>query len=176
MPKRLILVRHAKSAWDKAEDADFDRPLSARGRRIAPLIGDFLARQERLPTSVLCSSARRAAETWELMSKALPAGTAVTHSKSLYLAMPREMLKRIQRLPDDVDCALLVGHNPGIADLAGWLCTGGDQAKRTQLAKKYPTGAVAVIDFAVEMWKDIDADSGTLIDFVIPRDLAGVSA
>jgi phosphohistidine phosphatase len=172
MPKRLILMRHAKSTWDKADMADFDRPLSARGQSAAPVIGAYLASRKLYPQLVLCSSARRAAQTWELASAALARDVKVTHSKSLYMAMPREMLKRIQRTPAEIECLLLVGHNPGIADLAGWLCGEGDDEKRTALARKYPTGAIAVIDFDVGSWGEVEADNGRLVDFVAPRQMA----
>ena len=176
MTKRLILMRHAKSSWDNADVADFERPLSPRGQRVAPLIGTHLTRRKLLPQMVLCSSAKRASSTWELVATSLPVPVAreirVDHTKALYLAMPREMLKRIQRVPSDVECLLLIGHNPGIADLAGWLCGGGDQDKRMAMAKKFPTAAVAVIDFNVGSWEEVEADQGTLVDFTTPKQIA----
>ena len=175
MAKRLILMRHAKSSWDKADLADIDRPLSMRGELAAPMVGAYMAKNKLVPQFVLCSSARRAAQTWELVSSAMPAALLpdirVSQVKSLYLAMPREMLKRIQRTPLEVECVLLVGHNPGIADLAGWLCGGGDQEKRKALARKFPTGAIAVIDFDVGSWEEVEADQGKLIDFVTPKQI-----
>ncbi len=171
MPKRLILMRHAKSAWDKAETADFDRALSGRGSRSAPTVGAYLARKKLVPQLVLCSSAKRATETWELVATALPSGIPVKHSKALYMAMPNEMLKRIQKVPDEFECVLLVGHNPGVADLAGWLCAEGDAAKRADLARKYPTASIAIIDFEAATWGAVESDSGRLVDFVRPKDI-----
>ncbi|MGH6892130.1 MAG: SixA phosphatase family protein [Dongiaceae bacterium] len=171
MPKRLILLRHAKSAWDNPSMADFDRPLSNRGRKAAPLVGAHLARRGMVPGLVLCSSAKRAVETLDLVSAGWQPKPTVRKLKSLYLAMPREMLRRVQAVGSDPDCVMLVGHNPGIADLANWLCSEGDAAKRANLRRKFPTGATAVLEFTVDDWRDVDAEAGRLIDFSTPRQI-----
>lgn len=169
MSKRLILMRHAKSAWENPDLADFDRPLSSRGRKAAPIVGAYLARAGYLPQIVLCSSAKRALETLDLVMAGWPQHPQVRKQKSLYLAMPREMLKRVQSCTRELDTVMLVGHNPGIADLASWLCQEGDAALRAALARKFPTGAAAVIDFDVEDWREVEAETGKLVDFVTPR-------
>ncbi|HWA49351.1 MAG TPA: histidine phosphatase family protein [Dongiaceae bacterium] len=171
MSKRLILLRHAKSAWDNQDIADFDRPLSPRGRKAAPVMGAYLARKNYVPDLVLCSSAKRASETLDLTIAGWPKQPVVRRLKSLYLAMPREMLKRLQTAGSEFATVMLVGHNPGIADLANWLSNEGDAAARGALARKFPTGAAAVIDFDVEDWKDVDAETGRLIDFATPKQI-----
>ena len=171
MSKRLILLRHAKSAWEDQDIADFDRPLSARGRKAAPVIGAHLARAGYVPDLVLCSSARRALETLDLVIAGWQRQPTVRKQKSLYLAMPREMLKRVQTAGEEAGTVMLVGHNPGIADLANWLCHEGDATARGALARKFPTGAVAVIDFDVDDWREVDADTGKLVEFVTPRQI-----
>ncbi len=173
MSKRLILLRHAKSAWDNQDVADFDRPLSTRGRKAAPVVGAYLARKNYVPELVLCSSAARSAETLDLAVAGWSRQPTVRKLKSLYLAMPREMLKRVQGAGNEFACVMLVGHNPGIADLANWLTNEGDAAARGALARKFPTGAVAVIDFDVEDWKDVDAETGRLVDFATPKQIEG---
>ena len=85
--------------------------------------------------------------------------------------MPREMLRRLQAVGKEPDCVMLVGHNPGIADLATWLCSHGKADARANLARKFPTGAVAVIDFDVDDWAEVDADSGTLVEFATPKQI-----
>ncbi len=167
--KRLILLRHAKSAWEDQDIADFDRPLSSRGRKAAPLVGAYLARAGYLPELILCSSALRAAETLDLVVAGWPTQPTVRKQKSLYLAMPREMLKRVQAAGGTLGSVMLVGHNPGIADLANWLCHDGDPDSRAALSRKFPTGAIAVIDFDVEDWREVDADTGRLVAFMTPR-------
>lgn len=171
MPKRLILLRHAKSAWDNPSLADFDRPLSNRGRKAAPAIGAYLGRRGLVPGLALCSSAKRAIETLDLVSAGWQTKPTVRKLKSLYLAMPREMLRRVQTVGAEPDCVMLVGHNPGIADLASWLCSEGDAARRAHLARKFPTGAVAVIEFNVDDWRDVDAETGRLVDFATPKQI-----
>jgi len=171
VPKRLILLRHAKSAWDNPSIADFERPLSNRGRKAAPLIGAYLARRGMVPGLVLSSSAKRAAETLDLASAGWQTKPTIRKLKSLYLAMPREMLRRVQALGREPDCVMLVGHNPGIADLAAWLCSHGKTEQRASLARKFPTGAVAVIEFDVEDWADVDAETGRLVDFATPKQI-----
>ena len=169
MPKRLILLRHAKSAWDNPSLADFDRPLSSRGRKAAPIIGAYLARKGMVPGLVLTSSAKRAVETLDLVCAGWQVKPTIRKLKSLYLAMPREMLRRVQAVGHEPDCVMLVGHNPGIADLANWLCTRGKTEHRANLARKFPTSAVAVIEFDVEDWGEVDAETGHLIDFATPK-------
>lgn len=171
MPKQLILLRHAKSAWDDPSLADFDRPLSSRGRKAAPVVGAYLARRGMVPGLVLTSSAKRAVETLDLVSAGWPAKPTVRKLKSLYLAMPREMLRRVQAVGREPDCVMLVGHNPGIADLANWLCSHGEAEHRAKLARKLPTGAIAVIEFDVEDWSEVDAETGKLIDFATPKQI-----
>ena len=171
MPKRLILLRHAKSAWDNLSTADFERPLSSRGRKAAPLVGAYLARRGMVPGLVLSSSAKRAVETLDLACADWQTKPTVRKLKSLYLAMPREMLRRVQAVGREPDCVMLVGHNPGIADLASWLCSHGKADQRARLARKFPTGAIAVIEFDVEDWGDVEADAGRLVDFVTPKQI-----
>jgi phosphohistidine phosphatase len=171
VPKQLILLRHAKSAWDDPSLADFDRPLSSRGRKAAPVVGAYLARRGMLPGLVLTSSARRAVETLDLVSAGWTAKPTVRKLKSLYLAMPREMLRRVQAIGREPDRVMLVGHNPGIADLASWLCSQGKAEQRAKLARKLPTGAIAVLEFDVEDWSEVDAETGKLIDFATPKQI-----
>jgi len=171
VPKRLILLRHAKSAWDNPSIADFERPLSNRGRKAAPLVGAYLGRRGLVPGLVLTSSAKRAVETLDLVSAGWQIKPTVRKLKSLYLAMPREMLRRVQAVGKEPDCVMLVGHNPGIADLANWLCSQGKAEPRANLARKFPTGAVAVIDFDVDDWAEVDAEAGNLVEFATPKQI-----
>jgi phosphohistidine phosphatase len=171
VPKKLILLRHAKSARDDTAIADFDRPLSKRGRKAAPLIGAYLARHKILPALVLTSSAKRAVETLDLVIAGWQSKPTIRKLKSLYLAMPREMLRRIQAVGREPDGVMLVGHNPGIADLANWLSGYGKPEDRGRLARKFPTGAIAVIEFDVEDWADVDAETGRLVEFATPKQI-----
>jgi phosphohistidine phosphatase len=115
--KRVYLLRHAKSSWKHPELPDHDRPLAGRGRRAAKAIVRHMRAQEFVPELVLCSTARRARETLERIEPAL--GRApVRVERELYGASARELLARLRRLPDDVGSVLVIGHNPGMHELA----------------------------------------------------------
>jgi phosphohistidine phosphatase len=169
--KRLCLLRHAKSDRSDPGAADFDRGLTNRGRQAAPAMGRYLRRQKLVPDIVLCSAARRARETWELAAAALRAEVPVDYSARLYLAAPGQILRLLRQLPETAEAALLIGHNPGFHALALQLVGAGDAAARAQLQAKFPTAALAVIDFETERWSDLAAGKGALQRFVVPRDL-----
>lgn len=169
--KRLSLLRHAKSDRSDPAAADFDRGLTNRGRQAAPAMGRYLRRQKLVPDIVLCSAARRARETWELAAAALKAEIPVEYSERLYLAAPAQILRLLHQLPETTESALLIGHNPGFHALALQLLGSGDGEARAQLQAKFPTAALAVIDFEIERWGDLAAGKGKLERFVAPRDL-----
>ena len=169
--KRLYLLRHAKSDWADPDRADADRPLSPRGRRVAPVLGRYMRREGLIPALALSSTARRALETWELLAPALKADVRLESTDKLYLASPARLLKAIHDAADKWNSLAVVAHNPGLQALALELLGRGEAAGRTRLATKYPTGGLAVLDFPVERWSDIVAGMGRLERFVVPRDL-----
>lgn len=173
--RRLLLLRHAKSSWDHGELDDVSRPLSPRGRRAAPLIGRHISRQGLVPDLVLCSTAERTRQTLELVIAEWerPAGDSakVEMRASLYLSPPGELLASIRRLEDDIECAMIIGHNPGIAVLAGQLAATGDPHGMKAMAAKFPTAALAVLDLDVDSWKEATPGTGCLQSFVRPKDL-----
>ena len=93
--KRLYLLRHAKSGWDGPEQDDFDRPLSRRGRRSAPLMGRYMRNLGYAPSIALCSPARRTQETWDLVRDALESGTTEEMRPELYHPAPRTLLDTV---------------------------------------------------------------------------------
>ncbi len=167
----LMLLRHAKSDWSDPGLADFDRPLNKRGRRAAPLIGRYLRKQDLLPDLVLCSGARRARQTWELVSAKLRSEVPVRFLRSLYLAPPSRLLATLQRQPEEVERLMMVGHNPGMENLAAHLAGGGDVALRARMQEKFPTATLAVFSFAAETWGGVASGGGELLRFVVARDL-----
>lgn len=132
----LILLRHAKSDWSVGR-ADIDRPLAPRGRRQAPEAGAWLAEHVDAIDLAVVSSAARARATWQLASDALGRRTRTTVSDNVYAASVDELLEVVSDLPEEARTVVLVGHNPGLEDLAA-LLTGEDVA--------LPTSAIAVID------------------------------
>jgi phosphohistidine phosphatase len=175
--KRLLLLRHAKSAWDNAELPDAARPLSKRGKRTAPLIGQFIAKEGFTPDLILSSSAKRATQTMKRVREAF--GEQAKHATldELYMATPREILTTICDQAGDANTVLVIGHNPGLGDLAAWMVSDGDTADMRRLKEKFPTAALAVIDLPIDHWRDVDDTAtnnwnGRLARFVTPRDLA----
>lgn len=173
--RRLLLLRHAKSSWDQDDLDDMSRPLSSRGRKAAPLIGRHISGRGLVPGLVLCSTAERARQTLELVSAEWewPAGDGVKVEMraSLYLCPPGELLAVIGRLDDDIECAMIIGHNPGMALLAGQLAAKGDPRGMKTMAAKFPTAALAVLDLDVESWKAAAPGTASLQSFVRPKDL-----
>jgi phosphohistidine phosphatase len=168
----LILVRHAKSAWPDVPD--HERPLAPRGRRQAPLIGAWLHRTGYVPDTVLCSTARRARQTWQLMSAELGGTAHVTEDERIYGAHVTSLIELLRQVPGSVRVLLLVGHDPGIRDLAVTLAghgsagPAGDPVARVR--EKFPTGAAAVLKFR-GAWSGLSIGAARLTDFVVPRDL-----
>lgn len=171
--RRLILVRHAKSAWPD-EVPDRDRPLAKRGRRQAPLAGAWLRSAGYRPDLVLCSPARRARDTWSLIEAELGGAGRVGYEERVYGASSSALLELVRQVPGAVTTLLLVGHSPGLPDLAAEVAgrtpgaAGGDALHR--LSMKFPTAAVAVLDVP-DGWQDLAGGRARLAEFVVPSDL-----
>jgi phosphohistidine phosphatase len=162
----LYLLRHAKSSWDEPGLRDRERPLAPRGRRDAKRIAKHLVEHGVEPELVLCSDAKRTRETLELLRPALGSAT-VEIEDELYGASADELLGRIRLVADSVASALLIGHNPGIQDLALTIASGGMEVKR--LESKFPTAALAT--FSLREWSRLSRASAALEAFVVPKQL-----
>jgi phosphohistidine phosphatase len=166
--RRLFLLRHAKSSWDAPDLADRDRPLAPRGRRAAIALAEHLRGLAAPPELVVCSSAARTVETLQLIRSGLPAGVAVTIDAALYGAEAEELLDRVRQLPPTVGAALLIGHNPGIGDLAVMLAGHGDPARRAAMAARFPTAALAEL-VLTQPWSRFAPRAATLAGYWTPR-------
>jgi phosphohistidine phosphatase len=171
---RLLLLRHAKSDWSKEAD-DHDRPLSARGRKAAPEIAAYMRGRNYLPEVVLCSTAQRTRETLELLLPSWSRKPTILFERGLYLADWPALLANLKKAPAHASPLLLIGHNPGLEQLAIALALQpGNLPERTRLqrlSRKYPTGALAVLDFEIASWRNLKAGLGQLVDFIRPKDL-----
>jgi phosphohistidine phosphatase len=168
--KRLGLLRHAKSSWSDPSLPDADRPLGPRGRRAVAAMAGHLAQAGIAPDLVLCSPARRAVETLDAVRGGLPADLDVRFEDGLYATTATGLLRILRLVPDDVGAVLVVGHNPGLEDLAQGLAGGGSPELLLRLTTKYPTGALATVRFR-GAWADLGWGTATLETFVVPRDL-----
>ncbi|MFZ4806938.1 MAG: SixA phosphatase family protein [Hyphomicrobiaceae bacterium] len=171
----LTLLRHAKSAWDDPTLDDHERPLAPRGEKAAPMIGRHLARTVTAPDLVLCSTAMRTRQTLALVLLEMSAKPAeILYEDALYLATPSQLRGRLADVATTTGHVMMVGHNPGLHALALELTGTGPKRAVVQLAKKFPTAALAVIDFPeAAAWADVHPATGTLRTFVAPRDLDG---
>ncbi|MFE0192660.1 SixA phosphatase family protein [Streptomyces sp. NPDC058989] len=142
--RRLVVLRHAKSAWPP-DVADHERPLGKRGRRDAPAAGRWLRAADCVPDLVVCSTAERTRQTWELAAAQLDTPPPVRHDPRLYGAEAAELLAVVRETPDSVRTLLLVGHSPAVQDLVLLLAAEalGDALERTR--EKFPTCAIAVL-------------------------------
>jgi phosphohistidine phosphatase len=167
--KTLTLLRHAKSDWADPAQADFDRPLNARGREAARAMGREMRALGLAFDHVLASPAARVGETLDGLAESYDA-LAPRFEPDIYLATTDVLLALVRAAPDAAASLLLVGHNPGMERLALLLSRGG--ALHDQVALKYPTGALAELAFEVDHWADVAESGGTVRRFLRPRDLA----
>lgn len=159
--KTLILMRHCKSSWD-TPGPDKNRLLNDRGRKSAKALGNWLRQHGLLPTEILCSSAARTLET----TQRLKISGAFDPIDALYLASPETMLDIVRQAQSDT--VLLVGHNPGIAELADWLAVKPTNHPRFA---DYPTGATTVFECDISSWADLHPNANNIAQFIIPREL-----
>jgi phosphohistidine phosphatase len=167
--KTLFLLRHAKSSWDDPGLADHDRPLAPRGKRAAKVIAEHLREERIAPDLVLCSSSQRTRETLERIAPALGGDVAVEIERELYAASADRLLERLRAVDDDVESVMLIGHNPGIEQLA--LSLAGDGEKLADVRRKYPTAALATLELEGR-WSELEPGTARLADFVKPKQLA----
>jgi phosphohistidine phosphatase len=171
----LLLLRHAKAIPSSGRN-DYDRALIERGRRDAAHIGAFVAEAGMIPDLVICSGAARARETAAIVMKAWPRPLEARAEPSLYDAT-RAMLQAIVRaLPDTAPSVMLVGHNPGLADLANYLVGSGAKSDLLRMAGKFPTSGLAALEFDVDRWRDVAPGSALLARFATPDDPRVASA
>jgi phosphohistidine phosphatase len=169
---RLILLRHAKAEKAEAGMGDHERRLNARGQNDALLIGAYMARHALIPDRVMVSTAERTRETWQRLAAALGARPQVSFEERLYNAGSEAILALAKHIAPPVRTLLMIGHNPGLHDLARLLIASGDVEARERLNEGLPTSGLAVIDFAAQDWGKVHPRGGRLERFVSPRSLA----
>ena len=156
--KRLFLLRHAKAEMDSPDGSDFGRPLSERGKRDAARMGEKMRQLGLRFDRVLASPAHRVVETVEAVGELAP-----TFDRRIYNAAMAQLLEVVRAVDDNVESLLIVGHNPGIGQLAAQLTASG--------IDDFPPCALAAIELSVERRQDIKAGGGQLVRFITPADL-----
>jgi phosphohistidine phosphatase len=168
---RLHLLRHAKSAWDEGIE-DSRRPLSKRGRQSAQLIGETLPKAIGALDLVLSSTALRTRETAELVLAGYAPAPCLIFEDDLYLATVEELLARLRRLDDGCAAVLLIGHNPGLHELAATLAASGSKGAVAIADGKFPTGVR--VSFMIEgNWAALNAARHKVTDYVTVKSLGG---
>ena len=168
---RLIIFRHSKTVPHSSDDRS--RALTARGRSDAPLVGAYLKDNSLIPDLALVSDAVRARETFDLASAAFGAAVPSMSEPRIYDAEVEDLLGVIHAVTRPAPCLMLVGHNPGFADLALELTGSGDRYALARMRVKFPTSAIAVLDFTAARWADIKPGEGRLDRFITPELLGG---
>jgi phosphohistidine phosphatase len=166
--RRLHLLRHAKSSWDDSTLRDRDRPLAPRGRKATTRLARWARKHDVSPQLVVSSSAVRARETLQGVLPGLGEPEVWTEV-ALYAASAETLLERVRALPDEAEEAMLVGHNPGLADLLLLLAKPGDLREHAEA--KVPTGALATLDADIASWSELEPGGAELVSFVVPREL-----
>lgn len=168
---RLFLLRHAKSDWTAGAKSDLERPLNPRGRKAAPLVGAEMAAENFQPDKVLCSPAVRTRQTLELLLPQLAPIDDIAFLDELYEYGGYDYSGVIKKYGNEAQALLVIGHNPLIGETALDLAGDGDAAAYSSLRQGFPTCALAVLDFD-RPWSKLRPNSGTLVSYILARELA----
>lgn len=161
--KTLLLMRHAKSSWKDSKLPDRERPLNKRGRRDAPIMGQILVDRGLVPQRIISSSALRARQTAEVVAETAEFQGDVTYLDSLYMAEVEVYISELRELPDDVDLAMVIGHNPSLEVLLQIL---------SGKIESLPTAVIAHLELPIESWAELSAHTeGKLVDLWLPKEL-----
>ena len=161
------MLRHAKSDWGDADLTDFDRPLNKRGRAAAKAVRHAIRHRGLAFDFILSSPAVRTRETLERLELVERAHW----EPALYLATRGMLMQIVKSLPADAESALIVGHNPALHEIVVDLAGQDTKGFRDSVFAKFPTGALASIDFDCEEWGELTAGAGTIVELILPREL-----
>ena len=173
--KRLYILRHAKAAAAEPGQDDHARALTVRGIADAEALARYLRKNEAKLDRVLISTSARTIQTADLVLRELEGPPRADYRDGLYLASAVKILTMLKMLPGKLSDVMIVGHNPGLEELAVFLAREPvrrkERERRGELDEKFPTTALAVLDFDIDHWRDLKPESGKLVDFVRPKDL-----
>jgi phosphohistidine phosphatase len=171
--KRLYLLRHAKAAPGEAEDDDFGRTLALSGIQDGARMARWLRENGHAPDLILASAAARAAQTAELQLQQIKAD--IEYRDTLYLAEAAKIVAAVRGAPAAAASLMIVGHNPGLEDAASLLADTplrrADQGRPGRPGEKFPTCALAILDFDIGRWRDVREGGGRWVEFVRPVDI-----
>jgi len=169
MIRELLILRHAKSAWDTAALTDFDRPLAKRGKQAAPRVGRWLSEESLLPDYVVSSPAERARQTVTAVCAELGIDASEIHwDDRIYGGSPRTLIRVLRDSPASAQRVLIAGHNPGLEGLIETLCS--ENLPLPSDGKLMPTAALARLQINVP-WAELSPASARLISLTRARSL-----
>jgi phosphohistidine phosphatase len=171
----VSLFRHAKSDWSQPGMNDHDRPLAPRGREAAPRMGAFMRDHALVPDRIICSTATRARQTLALILRQFQTAPTVVEDERLYLASTQTMLDMLRKTDGSPPHVMIIGHNPGLHGLALDLFHTGNDEAVAAICRKFPTAALAIVDFEADRWQDLMVGAGRLRLFMTPRSLPAQS-
>jgi phosphohistidine phosphatase len=161
--KTIIILRHGKSSWSDSNLADHDRPLKTRGKEAARRIGRSLEEEGIMPDLIYSSTAKRARDTVRYLLETMPCDSDVIFSRDLYPGSPDDYIEILKMLKNDIQCVMVVGHNPGLEELLFYL---------TNTVESLPTAAAAQVDLEINEWREIDdLIQGKLVNLWLPHNL-----
>jgi phosphohistidine phosphatase len=173
--RRLLLFRHAKAERGAPGTSDKARELMPGGRDDAAAMGRYIARHRFRPDLALVSPSTRTRETWQAMEPSIGQPAQAEFDERIYAATPQALLEVLKDAPAEAGTLMLVGHNPGLHELAVLLMATGDVDTRERLREKFPTSALAILDFALDRWSDLHPRSGRLERFVSPKTISAAT-
>lgn len=160
---KLFLLRHAKSSWDDVTLNDFDRPLSKKGVKDAPMMGKYFSKTYNKPQLIISSPARRARETAELFAESIDYKIEkISFDEHIYEATLEDLINTVLKIEDAYDKVMIVGHNPAFTELANYLT-------EEVTIDNIPTCGVLALEFKIKSWRKIDRKSGSLLSFDYPK-------
>lgn len=165
----LYLLRHAKAVPAEEGSADRDRPLEPRGRRAAQAMGTWIGEHHLLPDLILCSPSLRTRQTLDIITPGFARPPKIVLEDALYLAPGERLLARLRRVPASSERVLVVGHNPGLHELALLLSESASGRLLAQLGA-FPTGALARFEVNVP-WPALGRRTARLAAVINPKEL-----
>ena len=160
--KELYVVRHAKSSWSNPQQTDFERPLNTRGKQDAMLMSEKLTEYHISPQMVLCSNAKRTRKTLQYLQKQMQLSENNIELKNeLYAASKEQLVYEVSKIPDEIEKAMVVAHNPGVTNFTNYLL-GSDRVN-------FPTLGIACLTLHMDSWKELSGGIATLQCFIYPK-------
>ena len=167
--KTVLILRHAKSDWGDPSLADFDRPLAKRGLKDAPRMGKVLKAFDCVPDKIISSPAKRARQTSEMVAEACGYGKSIEWVPAFYGGYSEDLIGALKQLPNTVERAMLVGHNPTMEETASALLLNSEDDFDDEYAVRIPTAGLMCLDLHIMDWAGLEPGDAVLRWYLIPR-------